>query len=277
MKPLYIFFISLLFTTSQGHAMNLASKASHQSPKKEIVPPGTVKFNDGLYVDMTELSNFSWLEYIYWMKTKYGKSSKAYEAVMPDTMAWRNTNLLFETIYLRHPSFYNYPVVGITYEQAVGYCTWRSDRVNEMIFAQNNKVEYHFYKEDSTFYEIPKICNYRLPTEEEWESFAIAPFSKKVLRKQKTDPIYNVAGTNPKSENTGETSDATTSTTAFWPNIYGQYNLIGNVAEMVAEKGKSKGGSWIHSEEESSASNSIEYTKPNVWLGFRCVCEVKQP
>lgn len=277
MKTLYFFLVPFLSLTTKTYGSDLAGKALHnRSSKKEIVPPGTVKFSDGLYIDMTELTNFNWLEYLNWMKTKYGKTSEAYAAVLPDTMTWRSVNSILEETYLRHPAFHNYPLVGVSYEQAVNYCAWRSDRVNEMLFARKNKIEYHYYKEDSTFCEIPKICTYRLPTEKEWESFAIAPFSKKVLRKQKSDPIYNVNGPKLTVENTGEIEITTALATAFWPNVHGQYNVIGNVAEMVSEKGKSKGGSWFHSLEESAVSNSINYSKPTNWLGFRCVCEVKE-
>jgi hypothetical protein len=52
------------------------------------------------------------------------------------------------------------------------------------------------------------------------------------------------------------------------------YNLIGNVAEMVLEKGIAKGGSWKHSIVESKIENRLIYDSPKVWLGFRCVCEV---
>jgi formylglycine-generating enzyme required for sulfatase activity len=35
--------------------------------------------------------------------------------------------------YLRHPSFRDYPVVGVSWTQASDYCAWRTDRVNEYI------------------------------------------------------------------------------------------------------------------------------------------------
>ncbi|NOQ70717.1 MAG: SUMF1/EgtB/PvdO family nonheme iron enzyme [Crocinitomix sp.] len=277
MKPLFILLILFIFSALDGYTADMASKALHSSSKKEIVPPGTVKFNEGLYVDMTELSNFNWLEYMSWMKINYGKTSKQYAAALPDTLIWRKTNIVFEEWYLRHPSYHNHPVVGVSYEQAIAYCAWRSDRVNEMLFAKNNTIEYHFYKEDATFCKIPKICTYRLPTEKEWESFAIAPFSKKVLRKQKDDRIYNTVFKPTEIEHNDDDSEIIAPVISYWPNSFGMYNLIGNVAEMTAEKGKSKGGSWSHTLESSSVDSSVAYTTPTNWLGFRCVCEVKLP
>ena len=40
---------------------------------------------------------------------------------------------MFVNNYLRHPSYREYPVVGVSWEQANDYCIWRTDRVNERI------------------------------------------------------------------------------------------------------------------------------------------------
>ncbi|MFM8911488.1 MAG: formylglycine-generating enzyme family protein, partial [Flammeovirgaceae bacterium] len=60
------------------------------------------------------------------------------------------------------------------------------------------------------------------------------------------------------------------------PNKIGLTDMIGNVAEMVAEDGIAKGGSWAHTLDQSRIVNRQYYTKPEAWLGFRCVCEVKR-
>jgi formylglycine-generating enzyme required for sulfatase activity len=57
-------------------------------------------------------------------------------------------------------------------------------------------------------------------------------------------------------------------------NPLGLSHMIGNVAEMVAEEGISKGGSWKHPLEECQIRKSVPYTKPGNWLGFRCAAEV---
>ena len=51
--------------------------------------------------------------------------------------------------------------------------------------------------------------------------------------------------------------------------------MLGNVAEMVQEKGICKGGSWRNILEECRVGKDMEYSKPAAWLGFRCVCVVK--
>ena len=67
-------------------------------------------------------------------------------------------------------------------------------------------------------------------------------------------------------------SDVTAPVYSYWKNYFGLFNLIGNVAEMVLEKNTSKGGSWIHYAEECRVGKTIPYSKPEAWLGFRCVC-----
>jgi hypothetical protein len=51
--------------------------------------------------------------------------------------------------------------------------------------------------------------------------------------------------------------------------------MIGNVSEMVLEKGISKGGSWRNILEECRVGKDIPYEKPSAMLGFRCICIFK--
>jgi hypothetical protein len=63
-------------------------------------------------------------------------------------------------------------------------------------------------------------------------------------------------------------------TTAYFPNKMGIYDVVGNVAEMVAEKGKACGGSWDDTPEESTIRSVKSYKKPSATIGFRMVMEV---
>jgi len=89
------------------------------------------------YLDETEVRNVDYLEYLHWIKRVYSMSyPEVYKKVLPDTLVWRDKlgyNEPFVTQYLRHPSFRNYPVVGVSWTQANDYCIWRTDRVNERI------------------------------------------------------------------------------------------------------------------------------------------------
>ena len=86
------------------------------------------------YMDETEVSNVDWLEYLYWIKRNFKDDAEYYYNALPDTLVWRRPlsyNEPWVNNYLRHPAYQNYPVVGVTWEQARDYCVWRTDRVNE--------------------------------------------------------------------------------------------------------------------------------------------------
>lgn len=88
------------------------------------------------YMDQTEVSNVDWLEYLYWLNQNFPDDRELYYNAIPDTLVWRNPlsyNEPYVDNYLRHPAYQDYPVVGVTWEQANDYCVWRTDRVNEEI------------------------------------------------------------------------------------------------------------------------------------------------
>lgn len=100
------------------------------------------------YMDRTEVTNFHWLEYVYWMKRVYYKSyPHIYKKALPDTLVWRSPlsyKEKFVDYYFRHPSYRDYPVVGVSWNQANDFCKWRTDRVNEFILVREGILEWHF-------------------------------------------------------------------------------------------------------------------------------------
>ncbi len=90
------------------------------------------------YMDETEVTNMMYMEYLDWLKRVYppseGNFRAIYNGALPDTLVWRNRlgfNEVMTNNYLRHPGYGEYPVVGVSWIQAVEFANWRSDRVNE--------------------------------------------------------------------------------------------------------------------------------------------------
>ena len=87
------------------------------------------------YMDKYEVSNLNWREYLHWMQLVFGKvAPQLVEQAQPDQTVWREElayNEPYLQNYFEHPAFSNYPVVGVTWEQAMDFCAWRTDRVNE--------------------------------------------------------------------------------------------------------------------------------------------------
>lgn len=250
--------------------------------KKQAIPPGTVQINDTLFADKHEVDNISWREYLFYL-SKYAPAEQ--NNALPDTLVWGtdSTSLAMQNYYYRHPGFNTYPVVGISYRQALAFCAWRTSQVNFSYYITENKItDWENHLNDP--YPI-RVC-YRLPTEEEWEMLAagdkpitIYPYGvDSIYRKWKKKytktfnskyPDETPAGTQVKP-----VGYYTAAGGSYWPNSFHLYNMIGNVAEMVQEEGTAKGGSFDHIPEDCKIRNRQLYKKPERWLGFRCVAVV---
>jgi len=238
---------------------------------KITTPPGTSQIKDSLYMDTYEVSNMAWQEFIAWTQ-KYDEDTLKYKKLEADTTVWYSLKYdadRYINTYFTGASFASYPVVGITYEQAKQFCEWRTERVNELLQKTPG----------SAF----KRVEYRLPTETEWELAAAGkldivkfPYgyehTTERIKGGDTVKIFNCYyndfdSLNPQQANAKPVNFGK-------PNQYGIYNMIGNVGEMVSEKGLAKGGFYDLPLEYCKVKEQSSYKFPNRYLGFRCVCLV---
>ncbi len=93
------------------------------------------------YMDNAEISIDAWREYQYYTKNKYGEDSKEFASTIFDTVVFKlHYNQFFSYSPLSiHISFNkklgekaccDYPMVGLSYEQCLDYCKWRTDVCN---------------------------------------------------------------------------------------------------------------------------------------------------
>ena len=110
----------------------------NNQPRRTTVP--------SFYLDMTEVRNLDYLEYLHWLNRVYrDENPRIIQKALPDTLVWRSKmayNEPYVDYYLRHPAYRDYPVVGINWIQARDYCSWRTDRVNEYILVETGVLDY---------------------------------------------------------------------------------------------------------------------------------------
>ena len=215
--------------------------------------------------------------------------------IYPDTTCWVNDfpnadNEVYMRNYFSNPAYNDYPVVGVTWEQANAFCAWRTEFLLKGLGPQARYVQ-----------------RYRLPTEAEWEYAARGkdqnefPWDNEEVASGKGCFYANF-----KPDNGNYTKDGnliTSKVGIYSANSNGLYDMAGNVAEWTStvyteagidamndinpqlsynaaiedpyrlKKKSVRGGSWKDPESYiRSAWRSSEYqNQPRSYIGFRCV------
>jgi formylglycine-generating enzyme required for sulfatase activity len=246
---------------------------------EDHTPPRMIAVDKTLFIDMTEVRNIDYKVYIYWIKQYKGENSLEYLNALPDTsqkirISFPGNNQIQEMdldFYFRHPNFDNYPVVSISYEQAIDYCKWRTDIINEGIYRQNNKS----LKKEKIPDNIPIIYKLRLPTRSEWIKVAKQGIDFKYKKKfDKEGTKYEIIEQVLVTGNFFENGQNMPVNVDFGKvNNIGCYNIYGNVAEMSNNKGIAFGGCYSEKLSDFKIDKEYNYDSPKAWIGFRCVAE----
>lgn len=158
------------------------------------------------------------------------------QSVYPDTLVWMRDfsysyNEPLTRLYFSHPAYNEYPVVGVTWKQAVAFAHWRT-----------NNSDYYAGKPGRADQKIDGI--YRLPTEAEWEyaargnskSNAMYPWGSPYTRTKEGRLLANFKpgrgdyfGGNAKNDNI-----YTTKVKAYTENDFKLFDMAGNVAEWTS-------------------------------------------
>ena len=206
--------------------------------------------------------------------------------IYPDTTCWVNDfrnsdNEVYLRNYFSNPAYNDYPVVGVTWEQANAFCAWRTDYLLKGLGGEARYIQ-----------------RYRLPTEAEWEYAA----------RGKEGSEFPWENADVKNGNgcfyaNFKPDRGTSKVGIYSPNSNGLFDMAGNVAEWTStiyteagveamndlnpqleykaakedpyklKKKSVRGGSWKDPESYiRSAWRTWEYqNQPRSYIGFRCV------
>ena len=203
-----------------------------------------------LYMSRTEVSNGQYVEYLKWLKSNGTKEE--FEKAYPDTSVWIKELKAYEPYtkyYLNHIAYKDYPLVGISQQQARRFCIWIQDSLNK------------FLRESNKF-DIAEVI-VRLPSTNEWVTAARSDLhGNAIFPWEGESERWGEEGKNrdrgllrlnykrgfPRGENGAKQLNddgyITTPIESYWPNKIGLFNMSGNVAEWVEESGKTKGGAY---------------------------------
>ncbi len=233
----------------------------------------------GFFMSKYEVSNQQYRQFFAEVAPGLTEAERASFAC--DTSGWDMPISYDEPLkkyYYTHPAYSNFPVVNVSYEGAAKYCRWLEQKI------QN----------DNPAFEI----EVKLPSKEEWiwaamggRKQAMFPWGNYYLRNRKGEPMCNFRVVNDgaiyRNRITGKAEVAepglpsrvnvfTATVKSFYPNDYRLYNMCGNAAEIIGEKGIAMGGSWNDFGGDVHIRAEGKYERSSPAVGFRPIVIVKE-
>ena len=148
--------------------------------------------------------------------------------VYPDTAVWvKDFNYSYNDPmhqdYFHHQSYGDYPVVGVSWEQANAFCNWRTRKKNDYLKSRKNRIT---------------VPDFRLPTEAEWEyaargglEFATYPWGSGGTQSDRGCFLANFKPV--RGNYAADGALYTMEAKSYTANDYGLYNMAGNVSEWT--------------------------------------------
>ncbi|NQX97406.1 MAG: SUMF1/EgtB/PvdO family nonheme iron enzyme [Flavobacteriales bacterium] len=179
-------------------------------------------------------------------------------------------SLLNRQSKLRLQKYLETPITGISYNQAIEFCKWRTITDSLRYFIPvGDTVPFITHGESYIF---------SLPTSEEFDN--INPNQDSIANRKGIIANYNhknaqYSTKKSKSDENEECGKTLMKRYSFFDSNKWIYettvDMQGNASEMTSTEGVAKGGSYFHYANQSLKGIENHYTKPETWLGFRCV------
>ncbi len=222
---------------------------------------------EGYWMQKTEVSNEEYALFLDALKAM-GKEEE-YEFYYPDSLAWQREDIVYKpygNTYFTNPAFKDYPVVNISFEAAYDYCKWLTAAYNKSEKKPFGKVVFQIPSRDLWMYAASggKTDNRSYP----WGGMYLYNNRKERLCNFKADGSQEtVVDAGSKKEIMA--NSITSPVNSFFPNDLGLYNVCGNVAEMISERGTAVGGSYRDPGHQVRIESRKNFEKASPDIGFR--------
>jgi formylglycine-generating enzyme required for sulfatase activity len=234
-----------------------------------ICAGNTLSMNFRLCMDISEVSGLMYKVFLQDMREQHGIESDEYLSNLPDFRKWESlfpgkTAARLSTQYFDTDDFALAPMMGVTYEQAVRFCDWRTQQFKEELAKMDPEERAQF----------PKDFKFRLPTAKEWARIRFMKQEKGLIKSIQKITASTTKSYGIKKNSLINDNPKMNHVFAVMSPKLAMYNLFGNVAEMTAEKGVAMGGSWNKKNTGKDFEKEFLYQGPEAWLGFRCIFEI---